>query len=180
VIVVLHVATGAAACAASGSRLAALPLSPILHPAGDWLPHQAIRSRRFEIGSGLGASSSSACAAAARSGDARRRGEFRTRSRAGPPVPAPARSPQALPRPPRLAPHRALPSRPLQLLLAGANYRRARRARESSLRERAGRRIAPSGSRPRGNRLRTTGERGANGASVRRVALRIDLSSAGS
>jgi hypothetical protein len=68
----------------------------------------------------------------------------------------------------------------LQLLLAGANYRRARRARESSLRERAGRRIAPSGSRPRGNRLRTTGERGANGASVRRVALRIDLSSAGS
>jgi hypothetical protein len=53
VIVVLHVATGAAAGAASGSRLAALLLGPVLHLAGDRLPHQDIRSRRFEIGSGL-------------------------------------------------------------------------------------------------------------------------------
>ena len=52
-IVALHVATGAAAGAASGSRLAALLLGPILHLAGDRLPHQDIRSRRFEIGSGL-------------------------------------------------------------------------------------------------------------------------------
>ncbi len=52
-IVSLHVATGAAAGAASGSRLAALLLGPILHLAGDRLPHQDIASRRFEIGSGL-------------------------------------------------------------------------------------------------------------------------------
>jgi hypothetical protein len=53
VIVALHVATGAAAGAASGSRLAALLLGPALHLAGDRLPHQDFRSRRFEIGSGL-------------------------------------------------------------------------------------------------------------------------------
>jgi hypothetical protein len=53
VIVSLHVATGAAAGAASGSRLAALLLGPILHVAGDRLPHRDIVSRRFEIGSGL-------------------------------------------------------------------------------------------------------------------------------
>src|SRR5207342_138021 len=53
VIVALHVATGAAAGAASGSRLAALLLGPILHLAGDRLPHQDIHSRPFEIGSGL-------------------------------------------------------------------------------------------------------------------------------
>ena len=52
-IVALHVATGAAAGAASGSRLAALLLGPVLHLAGDRLPHQDFRSRRFEIGSGL-------------------------------------------------------------------------------------------------------------------------------
>ena len=52
-IVSLHVATGAAAGAASGSRLAAVLLGPILHLAGDRLPHQDIGSRRFEIGSGL-------------------------------------------------------------------------------------------------------------------------------
>ena len=52
-IVALHVATGATAGAASGSRLAALLLGPVLHLAGDRLPHQDIRSRRFEIGSGL-------------------------------------------------------------------------------------------------------------------------------
>jgi hypothetical protein len=53
VIVSLHVATGAAAGAASGSRLGAIVLGPILHLAGDRLPHRDIGSRRFEIGSGL-------------------------------------------------------------------------------------------------------------------------------
>ena len=52
-IVALHVATGAAAGAASRSRLAALLAGPILHLLGDRVPHQDIRSRRFEIRSGL-------------------------------------------------------------------------------------------------------------------------------
>lgn len=52
-IVSLHVATGAAAGAATGSRLTAILLGPILHLAGDRLPHRDIGSRRFEIGSGL-------------------------------------------------------------------------------------------------------------------------------
>ncbi len=52
-IVALHLATGAAAGAASRSRLAALLLGPILHLAGDRLPHQDFRSRRLEIVSGL-------------------------------------------------------------------------------------------------------------------------------
>jgi hypothetical protein len=55
VIVALHVATGAAAGAASGSRLAALVLGPVLHIAGDRVPHRDFRSRRFEIASGLAA-----------------------------------------------------------------------------------------------------------------------------
>jgi len=54
VIVVLHVATGAAAGTASGSRLAALVLGPVLHLAGDRVPHRDIHSRRVEIISGLG------------------------------------------------------------------------------------------------------------------------------
>jgi len=53
VIISLHVATGAAAGAASGSRVGAILLGPILHLAGDRLPHQDIGSRRFEIGSGV-------------------------------------------------------------------------------------------------------------------------------
>jgi hypothetical protein len=53
VIVSLHVATGAAAGAASRSRLTAIVLGPILHLAGDRLPHRDIGSRRFEIVSGL-------------------------------------------------------------------------------------------------------------------------------
>jgi hypothetical protein len=53
VIVALHVATGAAAGAATGSRLAALLLGPVLHIAGDRVPHQDFHSRRFEIGSGV-------------------------------------------------------------------------------------------------------------------------------
>jgi hypothetical protein len=52
VIVSLHVATGAAAGAASKSRLRALVLGPVLHLAGDRVPHEDIRSRRFEIASG--------------------------------------------------------------------------------------------------------------------------------
>lgn len=52
-IVSLHVATGAAAGAASGSRLSAIVIGPLLHLAGDRLPHRDIGSRRFEIASGL-------------------------------------------------------------------------------------------------------------------------------
>ena len=52
-IVALHVATGAAAGAASRSRLAALLLGPTLHLAGDRLPHQDFRSRHFELASGV-------------------------------------------------------------------------------------------------------------------------------
>jgi hypothetical protein len=52
-IVALHVATGAAAGAASGSRIAALLLGPVLHLAGDRVPHEDVRSRRLEIGSGV-------------------------------------------------------------------------------------------------------------------------------
>lgn len=52
-IVSLHVATGAAAGALSRSRVRALLLGPILHLAGDRVPHEDIDSRRFEIGSGI-------------------------------------------------------------------------------------------------------------------------------
>jgi hypothetical protein len=55
VIVSLHVATGAAGGALAGSRRAALALGPLLHLAGDRLPHQDIGDRRFEIGSGIAA-----------------------------------------------------------------------------------------------------------------------------
>jgi hypothetical protein len=53
VIVSLHVATGGALGALTGSRLAALALGPPLHLACDRVPHQDIASRRFEIRSGL-------------------------------------------------------------------------------------------------------------------------------
>ncbi len=53
-IVSLHVATGAAAGALAGSRSRALLLGPLLHLAGDRFPHEDIRSRRFEIRSGIG------------------------------------------------------------------------------------------------------------------------------
>jgi len=53
VIVSLHVATGGALGALTGSRLAALALGPPLHLASDRVPHQDISDRRFEIGSGL-------------------------------------------------------------------------------------------------------------------------------
>jgi len=53
VIVSLHVATGAAGGALVGSRRAALVLGPLLHLAGDRLPHRDIADRRFEVGSGI-------------------------------------------------------------------------------------------------------------------------------
>jgi hypothetical protein len=53
VIVSLHVATGAAIGAATGSRLGALLLGPPAHLLGDRIPHQDIASRRFEITSGI-------------------------------------------------------------------------------------------------------------------------------
>ncbi|HEX6663573.1 MAG TPA: hypothetical protein VF025_07855 [Gaiellaceae bacterium] len=52
-IVSLHVATGAAAGALAGSRWRALLLGPVLHLAGDRVPHEDIRSRRFEIRTGI-------------------------------------------------------------------------------------------------------------------------------
>ena len=52
-IVSLHVATGAALGALTGSRLAALALGPPLHLVCDWVPHEDIADRRFEIRSGL-------------------------------------------------------------------------------------------------------------------------------
>ncbi len=48
-IVSLHVATGAALGALTGSRLAALALGPPLHLACDRVPHEDIADRRFEI-----------------------------------------------------------------------------------------------------------------------------------
>ena len=52
-IVSLHVATGAAAGMVAGTRPRALILGPLLHLAGDRMPHRDIPSRRFEIVSGL-------------------------------------------------------------------------------------------------------------------------------
>jgi hypothetical protein len=54
VIVSLHVATGAAAGALVDSRLAALALGPLVHLAGDLVPHQDIPSTAFEVTSGVG------------------------------------------------------------------------------------------------------------------------------
>jgi hypothetical protein len=52
-IVSLHVATGGAVGALVRSRPLALLLGPILHVAGDRVPHEDIPDRSFEIGSGL-------------------------------------------------------------------------------------------------------------------------------
>jgi hypothetical protein len=52
-IVTLHVATGAAIGAVTGSRVGALVLGPPAHIAADRVPHQDIASRRFEIASGI-------------------------------------------------------------------------------------------------------------------------------
>jgi hypothetical protein len=53
VIVSLHVATGAAAGTLVRSRRLAFLLGPLLHVAGDRVPHEDIPARSFEIGSGL-------------------------------------------------------------------------------------------------------------------------------
>jgi hypothetical protein len=55
VIVSLHVATGAAVGAITDSRPAALALGPVLHLAGDVMPHEDIPSTRFELVTGVGA-----------------------------------------------------------------------------------------------------------------------------
>ncbi len=49
----MHVASGAAAGAALGSRRGALAAGVLLHVVCDMVPHQDIPSRRFEIRSGL-------------------------------------------------------------------------------------------------------------------------------
>ncbi|HYX89073.1 MAG TPA: hypothetical protein VE753_06870 [Gaiellaceae bacterium] len=54
-IVSLHVATGAVGGALAGSRRASLALGPLLHLAGDRMPHHDIADRRFEIASGAAA-----------------------------------------------------------------------------------------------------------------------------
>ena len=51
----LHVATGAAAGALVGSSRRALLLGPLLHLAGDRMPHKDIGDLRFEVGSGIAA-----------------------------------------------------------------------------------------------------------------------------
>lgn len=51
-IVSLHMATGAAAGHALGSRLAAVVVGPVNHALGDRMPHEDIGSRPFEIASG--------------------------------------------------------------------------------------------------------------------------------
>ena len=52
-IVSLHVATGAAVGALTRSRLAAAALGPVLHAAGDRMPHQDLSDENWEIGTGL-------------------------------------------------------------------------------------------------------------------------------
>lgn len=52
-IVSLHVGSGAVGGALAGSRKAAVLVGSLLHVLGDRIPHRDIRSRRFELGSGL-------------------------------------------------------------------------------------------------------------------------------
>lgn len=52
-IVSLHVAIGGAAGALVRSRSLAFVIGPVLHVAGDHVPHEEIPDRTFEIGSGL-------------------------------------------------------------------------------------------------------------------------------
>jgi hypothetical protein len=54
VISSLHVATGALAGAVLGSRGAALVAGPILHVAGDRMPHYDIGWRKFEVWTSIG------------------------------------------------------------------------------------------------------------------------------
>jgi hypothetical protein len=51
-IVSLHVASGAALGAATGSRRAAVGVGLLAHAVGDRIPHRDIASRRFELRSG--------------------------------------------------------------------------------------------------------------------------------
>jgi hypothetical protein len=53
VIVSLHVATGAAAGALTGTRWRAVLAGVVLHALGDRMPHWDISDRRFEVRSGL-------------------------------------------------------------------------------------------------------------------------------
>jgi len=53
VIVCFHVASGAAAGAAAGSRGRAVLAGALLHMVGDAIPHWDIASRRFEFRSGV-------------------------------------------------------------------------------------------------------------------------------
>jgi hypothetical protein len=53
VIVSMHVATGAAGGAVTGSPVAAAIIGPVLHFFGDRMPHEDINSRRFEVASGV-------------------------------------------------------------------------------------------------------------------------------
>jgi hypothetical protein len=55
VISSLHVATGALAGALLGSSRAALVVGPLLHAAGDRMPHEDIGWRGFELWSSVGA-----------------------------------------------------------------------------------------------------------------------------
>lgn len=52
-IVALHVATGAVGGRLAGSRLGALVLGPVLHGAGDRMPHHDFPSKHFEGWSGV-------------------------------------------------------------------------------------------------------------------------------
>lgn len=61
-IVTLHVATGAVGGALAGTRTRALLVGPLLHLAGDLVPHQDIPSRRFEVWSGIAAGAAVAVA----------------------------------------------------------------------------------------------------------------------
>ena len=54
-IVSLHMATGAVTGDLLGSRLAALALGPLLHAAGDVMPHEDVGSRPFESATGAAA-----------------------------------------------------------------------------------------------------------------------------
>ena len=51
----LHAATGAAAGALAGTRRRAIVLGLLLHAAGDHVPHWDVKSRSFEMRSGIGA-----------------------------------------------------------------------------------------------------------------------------
>ncbi len=52
-IVSIHVATGAALGAATGSQKAALAAGPFLHYLADALPHEDLDDMNWEIGTGL-------------------------------------------------------------------------------------------------------------------------------